>query len=417
MSDNSAPARFVSQERLWRRLMEMARIGAIAGGGVNRAALSPEDIEARRLLAFWAGERGYAVAQDDIANLIIRREGRRADAAPVLTGSHMDTQPLGGRFDGIYGVLAGLEALEALDEAGVTTARPVEVVAWTNEEGGRFSPGAMGSMVFTGARRLEEFLDARDAAGERLGDALARTLAALPEAGRRPLNTPVAAYVEAHIEQGPILDSAGLSVGVVSGIQGCRWFDVQVSGESSHAGTTPAWARRDALQEALAAINGLNTLMREADDALRFTVGRLEVQPNTPNSVPAQVTFSVDLRHPERELLERLGDQVERVCRDSMQRCTVQVRETFRQPPCRFDPEVIAVIERAARDLDMPYETMRSGAFHDALFLAGVCPTAMIFAPCERGISHNPAENADPAHLARATQVLAGTVLTLAEEP
>lgn len=414
MTAARSPALFVSQERLWQRHLEMARIGAIPGGGVNRAALSPEDREARRLLASWAGARGFTLAQDDMANLWVRRQGQRRDDAPVLTGSHMDTQPLGGRFDGIYGVLAGLEVLEALEDAEVETRRPVEVVAWTNEEGGRFAPGAMGSMVFSGARRLEEFLDVRDTAGECLKEALDQTLASLPEAARRPLNAPAAAYVEAHIEQGPILDTAGLSVGVVTGIQGCRWFEVQVSGESSHAGTTPAWARHDALQDALAAINALNALMGETDDSLRFTVGRLEVQPNTPNSVPAEVTFSVDLRHPEGAVLERLGDGVERVCRESMRRCTVRVRETFRHPPCVFDSTVVAAIEDAARSLDIAYKTMRSGAFHDALFMAAVCPTGMIFAPCERGISHNPAENADPEHLAQATRVLAETVSALA---
>jgi N-carbamoyl-L-amino-acid hydrolase len=237
--------------------MEMAKIGAIPGNGVNRQALTREDIAARKLLIAWAEGRGFSIGMDAIGNLFIRRQGRNPDAAPVLTGSHMDSQPSGGRFDGIYGVLAGLEALEALDQAGAITERPIEVVAWTNEEGGRFSPGAMGSMVFTESRRLEDCLGIADSQGILFGDALAEALAATPKAEKRALNFPVAAYVEAHIEQGPKLESEGLPIGVVTGIQGSRWFEVEVLGESAHAGTTPLKLRRDALQEALAAITAL----------------------------------------------------------------------------------------------------------------------------------------------------------------
>ncbi|HUF82626.1 MAG TPA: hydantoinase/carbamoylase family amidase, partial [Burkholderiales bacterium] len=240
----------VDGQRLWRRLMEMAQIGAIPGGGVNRAAFSQEDVAARKLLISWARARSFTVATDAIGNLFIRRPGLDPHAPPVMTGSHMDSQPRGGRFDGIYGVLAGLEALEAMELAGVRTRHPVELVAWSNEEGGRFPPCTMGSAVYTGARPLGDFLDVKDNEGVALEDALARTLAATPGAEKRELNAPAAAYIEAHIEQGPLLELERKTIGVVTGIQGLRWFNVEFFGETAHAGTTPLAGRKDALREA-----------------------------------------------------------------------------------------------------------------------------------------------------------------------
>ena len=234
--DHHEAVRRVDERRLWQRHMEMAQIGAIPGNGVNRAAFSAEDIEARHLLLSWASARNFAVSTDAIGNLFVRRPGLDPAAAPVLAGSHMDSQPRGGRFDGIYGVLAALEALEAIDEAGVKTQRPIELVAWSNEEGGRFGPCTMGSAVHTGARALSDFLQVTDNDGVMLKDALAETLAALPQAEKRAFKAPVAAYIEAHIEQGPLLEMQGKSIGVVTGIQGLRWFNVEVFGESAHAG-------------------------------------------------------------------------------------------------------------------------------------------------------------------------------------
>jgi N-carbamoyl-L-amino-acid hydrolase len=233
----------VDQERLWRRHMAMAEIGRTRVGGVSRQALSEDDVRARALLLEWAQARGYEPAVDDIANLFVRRQGRDSDAAPVVAGSHMDSQPAGGRFDGIFGVLAGLEALEALDDAGVVTVRPLEVAAWTNEEGGRFAPGAMGSAVFAGQMRLEDCLGLTDAAGTGFADALAATLAATPGLARRRFGFPIAAYVEPHIEQGPQLEASGHQIGVVTGIQGARWYTGEVIGEPGHAGTAPLGGR------------------------------------------------------------------------------------------------------------------------------------------------------------------------------
>jgi N-carbamoyl-L-amino-acid hydrolase len=404
----------VDEQRLWRRLMEMAQIGAIPGGGVNRAAFSQEDIAARRLLISWARAHRFAVAMDAIGNLFIRRAGTDARAAPVMTGSHMDSQPRGGRFDGIYGVLAGLEALEAMEQAGVKTRHPVELVAWSNEEGGRFPPCTMGSAVHTGARPLGDFLDVKDNEGVALADALAQTLAATPEAGKRELNAPAAAYIEAHIEQGPLLEQERKTIGVVTGIQGLRWFNVEFFGETAHAGTTPLAGRKDALREAIGAIEALHELTRDASDTVRFTIGRMLVEPNSPNSVASHVVFSVDVRHPDPATIARLGDAVEPTVRKAAHRCAVNVTPTLGDDPCAFDPTVVDCVERAAQALGLPQRRMPSGASHDAMYMARVCRTGMIFVPCEKGISHNEAENARPEDLAAGARVLTAALLELA---
>lgn len=404
----------VSQGRLWQRHMDMAEIGKIPDGGVNRQCLSPEDLRARALVLDWAQARGFRPAVDDIGNLFVRRAGWDPDAAPVVTGSHMDSQPAGGRFDGIFGVLAGLEAIDALEDAGVETERPIDVVAWTNEEGGRFAPGAMGSAVFAGHLKLDDCLDLSDAAGIRFGTALAETLAATPELPRRPFAFPIAAYVEAHIEQGPQLEAAGTQIGVVTAIQGARWYTVEVVGEPGHAGTAPLGGRKDALRAAVAMITALQELMHDEADQVRFTVGRIVVEPNSPNTVPAKVTFSIDFRHPEAAVLAARGGRVEAVCRRCAGSCAVTVTETFNRQPCVFPDAIVGTIENAARHLGIRHMRLASGAFHDANFITELCPTGMIFVPCEKGISHSPAENARPEDLVAGARVLAATLVDLA---
>ena len=404
----------VDEQRLWQRHAEMAQIGAIPGNGVNRAALSQEDIAARKLLLSWAARRAFSVSVDGIGNLFVRRAGIDANAAPVMTGSHMDSQPRGGRFDGIYGVLAGLEALEAMDEAGVTTRRPVEVVAWTNEEGGRFAPCTMGSMVFTGARPLADVLDVTDNEGVKLRDALAGTLAATPHAAQREFRSPAAGYIEAHIEQGPLLENARKTIGVVTGIQGLRWFNIEVFGKTDHAGTTPLALRRDAMRDAIAIINALAELTHDAQDITRFTVGRVLVTPNSPNSVASHVLFSVDMRHPDPQTIARLGDAVAPLARKAAKFCDVKVTPTLHDDPCAFNTQVADAIENAARRLALPHLRLPSGASHDAMYMARLCPTGMIFVPCEKGISHNEAENAAPADLAAGARVLTAALIELA---
>ncbi len=409
-----AAAAAVDEARLWSRQMAMAEIGATERGGVNRAALSDEDRRARKLMVEWAGDLGFEVATDDIANLYIRRPGRQADSTPVVTGSHLDSQPRGGKFDGSYGVIGGFEALEAIAQAGIETARPIDLVAWTNEEGGRFQPGAMGSAVFAGVMGLEEQLGLADREGVTLEDALADTLASTPGLPHRPFGHPFAAYVEAHIEQGPRLENEGLTIGAVTGIQGIRWFTVEVSGAEAHAGTTPLRVRRDALKAAVAMVTALEELMADETDTVRFTVGRFECHPGSPATVPGRAYFTIDFRHPDPDLIARISAQVAPTCEAHARGCTVSVRSIMEHAPLVFDPTLIDMVERYAETLGHPVMRMPSGAGHDAGHINHLCPTGMIFVPCERGVSHNEAENATPADLAAGAQTLAACLVDLA---
>ena len=298
----------VDGERLWKDLMHLSQFGARRDGGVDRQALSDADITARIWLIGEAERRGFAASVDDAANLWIRRRGRDEDALPVIAGSHMDSQPAGGKFDGALGVLAGLEMLTALDDAGIATERPIDVVAWTNEEGGRFDRSCTGSSVWSGATELEDYFGDIGADGVQLGDALQLTLDATPDLPRRPRRFAAQSYLELHIEQGPVLEAEGLDIAAVTGIQGVRWMNVEFSGKGSHAGTTPMTGRHDALQAAHRAIAALNTLMADPQDVVRFTVGRFNVTPNSPNTIPERVLFSIDFRHPDKALLDdRMG--------------------------------------------------------------------------------------------------------------
>jgi beta-ureidopropionase / N-carbamoyl-L-amino-acid hydrolase len=414
----------VSEARQWRRLMEMGEIGAIAGAdgspGVNRACLSPLDRKARRLLIAWAAPLGLKPSVDALGNLFLRQEGADHGAAPVLTGSHMDTQPNGGRFDGIYGVVAALEAVQAMREAGgAWPRRPIEIVAWTNEEGGRFAPGCMGSMAYAGFRPANAWDAVEDPDGVRFAAALREQLAAESDLPRRALGTVGGraaphAYVEAHVEQGPRLDAEGRDIGVVTGIQGSRWFVVELTGETAHAGTAPLSFRRDAVQDMVRAINALNALMHDPSDVLRFTVGRIEVSPNTSNSVADRVRFTVDFRHPSAEVLRERGDAIEATVRAAVRDCGVAVAERFIAQPVEFSPAMVALVERVAAAQGFSTLRMPSGAFHDAQFIVPLCPTGMIFVPSRKGISHNPAEYTEPAQLAKGTRVLAQVLAELA---
>jgi beta-ureidopropionase / N-carbamoyl-L-amino-acid hydrolase len=402
-----SPAFAVNGDRLWRRHMELAQIGATPRGGINRQALSPEDGKARALLLGWARARGFAGSVDPIGNLFIRRAGQDGAAAPVLTGSHLDTQPTGGKF-------AGLEALEAMSDLGLATRRPIDLVVWTNEEGSRFQPTTMGSAVFAGALPLDRALSTTDTAGISVGDALARTLAAAPTEGRRPLGFPIAAYVEAHIEQGPVLEATQNVIGAVTGIQGLRWFTIEVLGQAAHAGTTPQHKRRDAFSAVVGIITALERLMLDDTDTVRFTVGHVEVAPNSPNTIAARAVFTIDLRHPDALTLASLGDQVEAVCRSHAKGCEVNVRETLRSEPAVFSPAIVSSVAAAAHRLGLPHTEIASGATHDAKFMAGRCSTGMIFIPCRDGLSHVEEEEARPEHMAAGTRVLAEILVELA---
>ena len=405
----------VREDRLWQRHLDMAKLGATPKGGVNRQALSAEDAAARRLLASWATSRGFTVSTDAIGNLFVRLEGTEPGAAPVLTGSHMDSQPTGGRFDGIYGVLAGFEVLEALADAGRKPRRPVEVVAWTNEEGSRFQPGAMGSAVYAGALALDTALAVVDRQGVSVAKALAETLSAAPAQRRPALGGPVAAYLEAHIEQGPRLEAAARTIGIVTGIQGQRRYTVDIVGEEAHAGTTPRAARKDALSSAVAIVAALEELMADPADVVRFTVGRFEVHPGSPNTVPGRVHFTIDFRHPEAGMLAERGDRIAEVAQRHAKGCAVTVTEVTRVAPTIFAPAMIDLVRRCAGALGYPNMDMPSGAGHDAMHIARIAPSGMIFVPCLRGISHNETESATPADLAAGCRVLADAVADLTD--
>ena len=410
--DSAAAA--VNERRLWQRHMEMAKIGETPKGGVDRQALTPEDVRARALLADWAAELGFECTMDEIGNMFVRRQGTERDAAPVMTGSHIDTQPSGGRFDGIYGVLAGLEALQAVEDAGLATRRPLEAVVWTNEEGSRFMPGCMGSSVFAEPGLLEQMLCSEDMDGVTVTKALTELGVAMPAVRARPLGGEVAAFIEAHIEQGPELEATNNTIGVVTGIQGTRRFLIEVHGEDAHAGTTPRKRRKDALSAAVAMVAGLECLMYDEHDTVRFTVGRFVVSPNAPSVVPGHVAFTIDFRQPEQEVLTRLGDQVEAVCRANAKACAVGVSETSRTEPTKFEGLVPDTIDSVAKRLGLPRMHIFSGAGHDAQNLFKVCPTGMIFVPCEKGISHNEAENATSYDLAAGARVLAEVMVEIA---
>ena len=404
----------VDEQRLWRRHMELAAIGATQKGGVNRQALTAEEFDARRLLVTWATELGLQVFTDDIGNLFLRLEGTDPELAPVLTGSHIDTQPTGGKFDGAYGVLAGLEAVQAIIEAEVRTRRAVEVVAWLNEEGSRFTPGMMGSEAFAKLRGLDEMLNVKDRDGVSVSAVLPEALAATPEAIHRPLGSPVAAFVEAHIEQGPELERLEKTIGVVTGIQGVRRIRVAVTGEEAHAGTTPRATRRDALEESSRMVAALYRGLY-IDDDVRFTVGMMQIEPNVPSVVAARVVFSVDLRHPDTETLADLADCVDAICHREASMCEGEIWQIAEAQSIHFNELVVDTIQAASDRLGLANMRIFSGAGHDARQLHFVCPTGMIFVPCEGGISHNEAENATPSDLAAGTRVLVETLLELSE--
>ncbi|HJP68878.1 MAG TPA: M20 family metallo-hydrolase [Sphingomicrobium sp.] len=403
----------VSQERLWDRHMIMAHFGATASGGVNRQALSPEDAAAQRQLIEWGMALGLSASADAAGNLFLRLAGTEA-APSVMTGSHMDSQPTGGKFDGIYGVLAGLEAVQALIEAGIRPRRPIEIVAWMNEEGSRFAPGMMGSEVFAGVKPLEEILAVRDQDGVSVAEALATTRTALPQLPERPIGAPIAAYLEAHIEQGPVLERHNKIIGVVSGIQGKRTFRVEVSGEDAHAGTTALRDRKDALLAATSMVQQLHAFCASAGEHVMFTVGRFTVEPNAPSVIASKVVFSIDLRHPEQPTLQRLGDSIATLCDSVRGPCATNVTELVNAPSLEFPIIVRDRIRHIANELGLPVLDIPSLAGHDARHLHYIALTGMIFVPCRSGISHNEAEWAEPVHLAQGAQVLAEVLAELA---
>ena len=414
MSDGKAGAK-VDEARLWQRHMDMAELGKTPKGGVKRLALTDLDADARAKLMGWGAKRGFKSYIDPIGNFFVRREGTDPSLPPVMSGSHTDTQPSGGRFDGIYGVLAALEAIEAIEDAGIETRRAIEAAVWTCEEGGaRFPLGTKGSSVFAGINKLDDVLKMKDHEGVTVAAALERTRARVPGAIERPLGIKVSSFVEAHIEQGPELEARGKTIGVVTAIQGSRRFSVEVTGEDGHAGTVTRARRKDALFAATDMVHALRKHFMDSEDQIRFTVGRFVVEPNAMAVIPGKVTFTIDFRHPDEAVIVKLGDGVEPLCQSLRGPCQVKVTQFMRSQPVPFSGLLPELIQSAADRFGLSSMPILSGAGHDSIYLAKVCPTAMIFVPCEKGISHNEIENATPYDLASGARVLAEVLADLA---
>jgi N-carbamoyl-L-amino-acid hydrolase len=403
----------IDSARLWDSLMSLARIGATAKGGVCRLALTDLDRQGRDLFVQWAKEAGCTVRIDEVGNIFARRKGRDDSLPPVMTGSHIDTQPTGGKFDGNFGVLAGLEVLRTLNDRGIQTQAPLEVVVWTNEEGSRFVPVMMGSGVFTGAFPLEHVLGQTDTEGKTVGDELKK----IGYAGTTPCrHFPIKAYFEAHIEQGPILEASDTVIGVVTGALGQRWYDVVVTGMEAHAGPTPMELRKDALLAAATLVQNVNQIALSHAPHARATVGWLDVYPNSRNVIPGTVKFSVDMRAADDEVLGSMDWALKAACAKLQEegRVRAEVKQVVYFPPQPFDTEQVGAVRNAAAQLGFSHKDIVSGAGHDAVYLAGVTPTAMIFIPCKDGISHNEIEDALPEHIEAGCNVLLQAMLAQA---
>ncbi|CAN7302212.1 Zn-dependent hydrolase [Variovorax paradoxus] len=409
---NSPTPLRINGDRLWNSLMELAKLGATEKGGVCRIALTDLDRQGRDLFTRWAREAGCEVRVDRIGNIFARRAGRDNTRPPVVTGSHIDTQPTGGKFDGNYGVLAGLEVIRSLNDAKVVTEAPLEIAVWTNEEGSRFVPVMMGSGVFADAFTLEHALAQRD----NDGISVAEALASIGYAGSAPASaaaSPVGAYFEAHIEQGPVLEANERVIGVVEGALGQRWYDVVVQGMEAHAGPTPMELRKDALLAASELVIEVNRIALAHAPHARGTVGWIDNYPNSRNVIPGRVKLSVDLRAADDVVLSamdaELKEAVQRIAAKGKVEATVEQVVYF--PPQPFTPALVSAIREAAQQQGMTWMNVISGAGHDAVYLARVCPTAMIFVPCLDGISHNEIEDAQPGHLEAGCNVLLQAML------
>jgi N-carbamoyl-L-amino-acid hydrolase len=400
----------ISPDRLWTRLMALGEDGALPGGGVNRQALSGEEILAWRRIIAWGKEAGLEPSTDPAGNLFLTLKGLRPQLAPVVAGSHIDSQPTGGLFDGAFGVLAALEALTAISEAGLAPERSITVVGWMNEEGSRFAPGMMGSELFAGLRTREEVMAVRDADGISVGEALRSLHAAFPDLPRRELGFPMHSYIEPHIEQADVLETEDAVIGVVSGIQGKKTYDITITGREAHAGTEPMSRRQDAVQ----AFARMATLMHDAmagEELIKFTIGRVVVEPNAPSVVPAKVTFRIDLRHPENTVLETCGVRLEEIALAEAGACQVEIRRLVDAPSNGFDEGLKQAIRNSADRHGFSRLEVLSAAGHDARQMAPLTRSAMIFIPCRGGISHHPDEWAEPAHVAAGATVLLDLLL------
>jgi len=400
----------VNGERLWDSLMELARIGATPKGGVCRLTLTDLDKQGRDLVTRWAREAGMSVTIDKIGNVFMRRPGRDDSLPPIMTGSHIDTQPTGGKFDGNYGVLAGIEVVRTLNDHGIETEAPVEVAFWTNEEGSRFVPVMMGSGVFAKAFTLEHAYAATDTEGKTVKGELER-IGYIGD--QEPGDHPIGAYFETHIEQGPVLEDHGKTIGVVTGVLGIRWYDCTVTGMEAHAGPTPMALRRDALQVATRLMQEVVACAHRHPPHGRGTVGMVHVHPNSRNVIPGQVKFSIDLRNATDADCESMDRDIrgvaDRLAAETGLAIRIDLVSSYPAQP--FHDECVQAVERAAQQLGYSHMPVVSGAGHDAVYMARLAPAGMVFIPCKDGISHNEIEDAQPEHITAGCNVLLHAML------
>jgi beta-ureidopropionase / N-carbamoyl-L-amino-acid hydrolase len=400
----------INGDRLWASLMELAQIGATGKGGVCRLALTDLDRQGRDLVTRWAKEAGMTVTIDKIGNGFMRRPGRNNSLPPIMTGSHIDTQPTGGKFDGNYGVLAGIEVVRTLNDHGIETEAPIEVAFWTNEEGSRFVPVMMGSGVFAKAFSLEHAYAAKDTDGKSVKDELERIGYIGPQ---EPGDHPIGYYFETHIEQGPVLEDHDKTIGVVTGVLGIRWYDCTVTGMEAHAGPTPMALRKDALQVATQVMQEVVACAHRHPPHGRGTVGMVHVHPNSRNVIPGEVKFSIDLRNATDADCEAMDQDIravaQRISQETGLPITIDLVSSYTAQP--FNPDCIDAVRRGAQMLGYSHMDAVSGAGHDAVYMARLAPAGMIFIPCKDGISHNEIEDAKPEHITAGCNVLLHAML------
>ena len=413
MSDKSHNLR-INPERLWSTIMETAAFGRTEKGGLRRLTLGPEDRQVRDWFRAACEAAGCTVKVDELGTMYAIRPGRNMDLPPIGCGSHLDTQPTGGKFDGVLGTLAGLELIRALNDAGIETEAPIAVVNWTNEEGSRFAPAMMASGAYVGDFDPADILARRDAAGITVAEALDEIGYRGPE---KSGSVPLGAFVELHIEQGPILEAEGKTIGVVERGQGMIWYDGRVVGFESHAGTTPMPLRRDALCALSEIVLAAERIARDHGPSAVATIGQATIANPSRNVIPGEITFALEFRDPQSETLDALDSEIRKAISEIAERRRVEIalEQIWRKEPVVFTPEIVDKVEAAAKALGLSHRRMISGAGHDACNLAKTIPTAMIFVPCKDGISHNELEDATPEDCAAGANVLLHTVLSLAK--
>jgi beta-ureidopropionase / N-carbamoyl-L-amino-acid hydrolase len=400
----------INESRLLDFIEQMAQIGSTPLGGCNRQTLTTEDRLGRELFISWCEKIGGVTHLDSMGNLFVTFTGENPSLKPILLGSHLDTQPTGGKYDGVYGVLAALEVMTSLYEQNIHLTHNVQIVVWCNEEGARFSPAMAGSGVFAGKLQQNDIYTRQDDQGTTYFQALQES----GQLGDIPCQAfPFTAALELHIEQGPILEAKKKSIGVVTGVQGMNWFEVTLTGETTHAGPTPMSMRKDPVKLLYSLLEKVYSLAESYGENARLTVGKISTLPSSPNTVPERVVFTLDIRHPEQAVLDEMTNNILSTCNSSAKQIEVSIKELWRSPAIKFSEICIAAVRTATEDLRLETMDIVSGAGHDSVYLSGVGPTGMFFVPCTDGISHNEKEHVDTPFLTAGANVLLHTLLNL----